>query len=141
MLTSASLKYSMDCVFSLSPPSPHQGPFALKRAIFQVYTKCHSISFLNISPGEKVHSPHFQSLKLIHEFIFFSPTRCLKLRGVITRSACYKRIKCKGRRICHHWPPMATTLPVVPAPAPPLSPPQHTLQENPAYEAVSLLSH
>lgn len=41
MLTSASLQYSLDCGFFSSCCSK-------KRAIFQVYTKCHSISFPNI---------------------------------------------------------------------------------------------
>lgn len=70
--------------------------------------------------------PHFQSLKLIHKFIFLSPTRSPKLRGVITRNACYKRINCQGRRSCHRWTSAAATLLSLPSP------------EDPAYEAVSI---
>lgn len=70
--------------------------------------------------------PYFQSLKLIHKFIFLSPTRSPKLRGVITRNACYKRIKCQGRRSCHRWTSAAATL---------LSPPS---PEAAAYEAVAI---
>lgn len=70
--------------------------------------------------------PYFQSLKLIHKFIFLSPTRSPKLRGVITRNACYKRMECQGRRSCQGWTSAAATLP---------SPPS---LEDPAYEAVSI---
>lgn len=70
--------------------------------------------------------PYFQSLKLIHKFIFLSPTCSPKLRGVITRNACYKRMECQGKRNCQGWTSAAATLP---------SPPS---LEDPAYEAVSI---
>lgn len=59
--------------------------------------------------------PHFQSLKLIHKFIFLSPTRSPKLRGVITRNACYKRMERQGRRSCQRRT-LSSRAPLAPIP-------------------------
>lgn len=56
--------------------------------------------------------PYFQSLKLIHKFIFLSPTRSPKLRGVITGNARSKRTQCQGRRSCQGWTSAAATSPL-----------------------------